>query len=154
MNTSTNMPKSVSPSFTSNNSNPLNSSMLPNSTQQPQHSVHLKQNSDITLDEQLVNSTLFNQSSRSRKPFNLTEYEITSNSNKSILKNSNGNNLITIPTNNSNNDNNSFDDLDAIEVLNLNGNNCNGARSIHSSNQLANKQFQQQVSALHFLFFG
>ena len=80
---------------------------------------HFKQSSDITLDEKLINSTLFNQSSRSRKPFNLTEYETNLNNNNN---NNNANQKLNTNTNTS------FDDLDAIEVLNLNNNN----RSIHS----------------------
>jgi hypothetical protein len=100
--------------------------MSPNYLHQRQHSIDIAGN----LDEQLVNSALCNQTSRSRKPFNLTEYEATANVNATAsLKHNN-----TIP-------NTSFDDLDAVEVVNLNTN----SSRIHSIANIQNKQFQNHA---------
>ena len=124
--------KSVSPTFVNVATHHHQQQQLHN-----HHNQHFKQSSDITLDEKLINSTLFNQSSRSRKPFNLTEYETNINNTNQKLNT---------------NTNTSFDDLDAIEVLNLNNNNNN--RSIHSKPFqnpyfYSNQNPQQVISSMY-----
>ena len=134
----------------------LNASVNNNNNSNPRfnQSNHMKQNSEggTGLDDQLINSTLINQSSRSRKPFNLAEYESSL-----ATATANTTNLVVASNQkyppqqqqqqqsyaNTNNVNNSFDDLDAVEVVNLNQ--INAARQRHSMANPQVKHGQQQM---------
>ena len=100
-----------------------------------------KSANDETLDQQLINSSLYNQS-RSRKPFNFTDYEsnpiLPVGQNNTLQKKAQLKNSI-LQQQQFEQTNNSFDDLDAVEVINLNQHNI-----IRSRHSMADLQQQQQ----------